>query len=166
MSLKEVISRFYRHQPSFISGTRVSTIESLVMGILSLRRILREDVPESLASQENPYFQRCTQTLEKVRHQWIIGIDLEKKLDLRYREEVSKELEDLGQVDDEREWKESLSETDEPLIDSRDFKDEVRILRGIESLLNQMYEYQPDRGTGGVLTGDEVEKVDVYKKKG
>ncbi len=45
-------------------------------------------------------------------------------------------------------------------------KDEVRILRMIESLLNQMYEYQPDRGTGGVLTRDEVEKVDVYKKKG
>ena len=65
-------------------------------------------------------------------------LDLEKNIDLRYREQVSKELEDLGQVDDEREWNESLSENDEPIIDSRDFKDEVRILRGIESLLNQM----------------------------
>ena len=132
---------------------------------LSLRRIL-EDVPSSLASQENPYFQRCTQTLERVRDQWIKGIDLEKKLDLRYREQVSKELEDLGQVDDDREWDKSLSETDEPIINGRDFKDEVRILRGIESLLNQMYEYQPDRETGGILTGDEVERVDMYRKRG
>ena len=132
------------------------------MSLLSLQRILEEN----LSTEENPYFQRCTQTLERVRHQWIRGIDLEKKLDLRYREEVSKELEDLGHVDDDQEFQKSLVETDEPLIDSRDFKDEVRILRGIESLLNQMYEYQPDRGTGGVLTGDDVEKVDIYKKKG
>jgi hypothetical protein len=136
------------------------------MSSLSLQRIL-EDVPSSLASQENPYFQRCVQTLERIRDQWIKGIDLEKKLDLRYREEVSKELEDLGQVDDDEEFKNSLSENDEPIINGRDFKDEVRILRMIESLLNQMYEHQPDRGTTtGVLTGDDVEKVDVYKKRG
>jgi hypothetical protein len=126
----------------------------------SLKRILEEN----LSTEENPYFQRCAQTLERVRHQWIKGIDLEKKLDLRYREEVSKELEDLGQVDDDLEFQKSLEETDEPIINGRDFRDEVRILRGIESLLNQMYEYSPDRGTSSrILTGDEVEKVDVYQ---
>jgi hypothetical protein len=130
--------------------------------MLTLQRILQEN----LSTEENPYFQRCVQTLERVRDQWIKGIDIEKKLDLRYREEVSKELEDLGQVDDDREWDESLSETDEPIIDSRDFKDEVKILRMIETLLNQMYEYQPDRGTADVLTGNDVEKVDLYKRKG
>ena len=65
---------------------------------LSLRGIIEND-HSSLATEENPYFQSCVQTLERVRHQWIRGIDLEKKLDLRYREQVSQELEDVGQVD-------------------------------------------------------------------
>ena len=118
--------------------------------------------------------------MEKVRDQWLKGIELEKKVDQEYRKDFEDDIQNFGKVDDDEErWKSQKDQTKEvqewfqvvredtnEFSEPRDLTEEMRILEGIQVLLNQMISFTPERSERKeYFTDDEVEKIDLYKMK-
>ena len=140
-----------------------------------------KEISTTLHDHDNPFFTSSTKMMEKVRDQWLKGIELEKKMDREYRKDFEDEIQNFGNVDDNeerwknqkdqttnevREWFQVVREDTNGFSQPRDLTKEMRILEGIQTLLNQMISFTPERSERQeYFTDDEVEKIDLYKMK-
>ena len=137
-----------------------------------------KEISTTLYDHDNPFFTSSTKMMEKVRDQWLKGIELEKKVDREYRKEFEDDIQNFGNVNDDeerwknqttnevREWFQVVREDTNGFSEPRDLTKEMKILEGIQTLLNQMISFTPERsGRQEYFTDDEVEKIDLYKMK-